>query len=173
MNKKDDAIIAMLKTGKCYADIIAALQVSPSRISILKKRYLIGNKDKVYFGNADSIVAELRNEIEMLKQEVREHKPYIELPKEEKAKKEIKEKPKREKNTKPEKHTFGSLSELMQALKENGYIKPVRLNPGDSCVIGIVIKTECSVFTRYYTIYRHNSPDHMRYTIYEGQKTET
>jgi len=38
MNEKDELILEMLKKGKSYADIIADLSVSPSRISVVKKK---------------------------------------------------------------------------------------------------------------------------------------
>jgi len=51
MNDKDLKIVEMLKQGKSYSDIQAVLSVSPSKISVVKKKFLLENPGALIVGN--------------------------------------------------------------------------------------------------------------------------
>ena len=51
MNDKELKIVEMLKQGKSYSDIQAVLSVSPSKISVVKKKFLLENPGALIVGN--------------------------------------------------------------------------------------------------------------------------
>jgi DNA-binding CsgD family transcriptional regulator len=45
-NATDDEILKLIKAGKTYTDIIVICRCSPSRISVIKKRFQLKKKRK-------------------------------------------------------------------------------------------------------------------------------
>lgn len=91
MDNKDRLILEMLKDGKSYSDIQAILNVSPSRIIVVKKKNILSSADGVLLSNptptpeekekADRIIKARSQALELLKLEIKEkakdHQEYF------------------------------------------------------------------------------------------------
>lgn len=72
MNEKDQKILEMLKAGKSYTDIIAELSVSPSRVTVVKKKYsnMLSSANDALLGNTTTLFPKKEEVVKVVVPEV-------------------------------------------------------------------------------------------------------